>query len=316
MPTDAPDIRLRPATPDDRHAIAALTCISLNYWYQTHGAPAIFPGPKGPALANVFFDVYNTLEPGNCVVAEDQGTGHLAGSCFYHPRPTHVSLGIMNVHPNHFGRGVASALLRFVTDFTDGGGYPALRLISSAANLDSYSLYNRAGFIPRAVFQDMVVAVPPAGLNRSAPGLDRVREATSADAAAMAALEMEISGVSRGGDYEFCIANYNGFWSASVYAGAAGGIDGYIISSGHKALNIVGPCVARTGEIAAALLLRQLDLYRGRTPLFILPADHPDLVRFAYDCGARNVELHLCQVRGSFEPFAGVVMPTFLLETA
>jgi ribosomal protein S18 acetylase RimI-like enzyme len=63
----------------------------------------------------------------------------------------------MNVHPNHFGRGAGSALLRFVTEFTDRGCYPALRLISSAGNLDSFSLYNRAGFAPRAVFQDMVV---------------------------------------------------------------------------------------------------------------------------------------------------------------
>lgn len=305
---------LRPARGEDRDEIAGLICASLNIWYQEHGGGAIFPG--GPRDADVFFEVYEALEPGHCVVAEDAATGRLAGSCFYHPRPTHVSLGIMNVHPDYFGRGVARDLLRFITDFTDQGGYPALRLISSAGNLDSFSLYNRAGFFPRAVYQDMVLSVPAAGLGLTAEGLERVRPATPADAAAMAALELAVSGVQRGGDYAFCLRNQNGFWRASVYEDGQGRIAGYMISSGHRALNILGPAVAATDGVAAALLLHELDQYRGRTPLFILPADHPRLVSQAYQWGARNVELHLCQVRGAFQPFAGVVMPTFLLETA
>jgi GNAT superfamily N-acetyltransferase len=306
--------RLRPANSDDRAPIAALICASLNCWYEAHGGATVFPG--GPDHADVFFEIYHTLEPGNCVVAEDLATGQLAGSCFYHPRPKHVSLGIMNVHPDHFGRGVARALLGFITQFTDRGGYPALRLISSAGNLDSFSLYNRAGFVPRAVFQDMVLAVPPSGLGLSVPRMERIRSATPADAPAMAALELEISGITRGDDYLFCIANRSGFWRASVYEGPSGAIKGYLISSGHAVLNILGPGAALGDEIAAALLLRELDCHRGRTPLFILPVDHPKLVSLAYEWGARNVELHLCQARGTFQPFRGVVMPTFLLETA
>jgi RimJ/RimL family protein N-acetyltransferase len=305
---------LRPVRAEDREEIAALICASLNCWYQTHGGAAVFPG--GPADADVFFEIYNTLEPGHCVIAEDPATGRLAGSCFFHPRPTHVSLGIMNVHPEHFGRGVGSALLKFITDFTDRGNFPALRLISSAGNLDSFSLYNRAGFVPRAVFQDMVVHVPGIGLDASGHDVERVRTATAGDSDAMADLELAVSGVHRGEDYAFCIANHSGFWRASVYEGRSGAIEGYMISSGHHALNIIGPAVASTEEVAAALLLRELDHYRGRSPLVIIPVDHPNLVRLAYGWGARNVELHLCQTRGSFQPFRGVVMPTFLLETA
>ena len=311
--TQAPSVRLRPATPGDRHEIAELICISLNHWYQTHGGSSMFPG--GPPQADIFFAIYESLEPGHCVVAEDLRSGRVAGSCFYHPRARHVSLGIMNVHPNHFGRGVASALLRFVAEFTDLGGYPALRLVSSAGNLDSFSLYNRYGFVPRAVFQDMAIAVPSGGLGRTVPGRDRVREATPADVPAMAALEMEISGITRGGDYAFCIRNETGIWHASVYESPSGAIEGYLISSGHEALNVIGPGVARGNDAAAALLVRELDRYPGRAPLFILPVDHPGLVRLAYECGARNVELHLGQVRGSWQPFRGVSMPTFLLET-
>lgn len=308
------DLTLRPARSEDRDEIGALICASLNIWYVAHGGGAVFPG--GPADADVFFEVYHTLEPGYCVVAEDAGNGRLAGLCFYHPRPTHVSLGIMNVHPDYFGRSVASVLLRFITEFTDKGNYPALRLISSAGNLDSFSLYNRAGFVPRAVYQDMVVTVPPTGLAGSVAGMDRVRDARMEDVAAMAALELAAAGIHRGDDYAFCIANRNGFWRASVYENEAGVVEGYMMSSGHHALNIVGPAVAVNDGVAAALLLRELDFYRGRTPLFILPTDHGELIRQAYSWGARNVELHLCQVRGAFQPFQGVVMPTFLLETA
>jgi RimJ/RimL family protein N-acetyltransferase len=308
------NFNLRPARPEDRREIAELICESLNCWYQAHGSAAIFPG--GPAHADVFFDVYNTLEPGNCVVAEDAATRRLAGSCFYHPRPTHVSLGIMNVHPDYFGRGVGRDLLRFITEFTDRGGFPSLRLISSASNLDSFSLYSRAGFVPRAVFQDMVISVPLGGVAASIPGAERIRDATPGDASDMAALELEVSGVQRGDDYAFCIANQNGFWRASVYEASSGEIEGYMISSGHQALNIIGPAAASNEDVAAALLLHELNRYRGRSPLFILPVERPKLVHLAYNWGARNVELHLCQARGSFQAFRGVVMSTFLLETA
>jgi GNAT superfamily N-acetyltransferase len=94
------------------------------------------PGPfrGGPRVTEVFYDVYNALEPGCTVVAAHNETGRLMGSCFYHPRKTHVCLGIMNVHPNYFGLGVSSALLRHITEFTDKGGYPALRLTSATAS--------------------------------------------------------------------------------------------------------------------------------------------------------------------------------------
>ena len=102
--------------------------------------------------------VYEDLDPGCCVVAEDTASGQLLGSCFYHPRETHVSLGIMNAHPDSFGRGVAGKLLRYIIDFADRQSKP-VRLVSSAMNLDSFSLYNRNGFVPRKLFQDMFVPV-------------------------------------------------------------------------------------------------------------------------------------------------------------
>jgi GNAT superfamily N-acetyltransferase len=306
-------MKVRPMTAADRFEVAELIYISINHWYQMHGMPPIFRG--GPQVTEAFCDVYADLDPGCAIVAENPRTGRLMGSCFYHPRERHVSLGIMNVHPNYFGQGAGKALLRHIIDYTEEHGYKALRLTQSALNLDSFSLYSTAGFVARCVFQDMFVTVPESGMKQRAPGLARVREATLADVPAMAALELEVSGITRERDYRFCIENRLGIWHVSVYENDDGGLDGYMISCGHPAMNMLGPCVARGEEAAAALLLRELDQYKGRTPVFLLPAEKDALVRQAYGWGARNCELHLCQVRGEFQPFRGVSMPTFLPET-
>ena len=306
-------MQLRAMTATDRAEVAELIYISINHWYQMHGMPAIFRG--GPAVTEVFYDVYAELDPGCAVVAENTRTGRLMGSCFYHPRERHVSLGIMNVHPNYFGQGVGKALLRFIIDYTEQHGYPALRLTQSALNLDSFSLYNSAGFVPRCAFQDMLLAVPASGMTHRVPGMERVRAASLADVPAMAALELEVSAITRERDYRYCIENRLGIWSVSVYENDGGGLDGFMISCGHPAMNMLGPCVARGEDEAAALILRECDHHRGRMPVFLLPVEKAALVRRAYEWGGRNCELHFCQVRGEFQPFRGVSMPTFLPES-
>ena len=306
-------IQLRTATPKDRAEIAELIYASTNAWYQLRGMTQIFAG--GPETTEVFSEVYDVLEPGCCVVAENSRTGRLMGSCFYHPRPQHVSLGIMNVHPNYFGRGVARALLDYIIDYTDRHGYKALRLTQSALNLDSFSLYNSAGFVPRCAYQDMMLQVPEGGLSTSLPGLEHVRDAMPDDVSALVDLELSVSGISRETDYRFCIKNEQGFWHVSVYEVSAGKIEGFLISSGHPAFNMLGPGVARTEAQAMALIYKELDQYRGRSPVTLVPMEKTGLVRQMYEWGARNVELHFCQVRGEFQPFAGVNLPTFFPET-
>ncbi len=296
----------------DRSAVAELIHISLNHWYQTHGRPLVFNG--GPELAEVFYDVYSELEPGCAVVAAHPATGRLMGSCFYHPRPRHFGLGIMNVHPSYFGCGVARALLGHITGLATREN-KSVRLTQSAFNLDSYSLYTRAGFVPRCAFQDMYVPVPAGGLAARAPGMECVRPAHMEDVPAMGALEEEISGITREQDWRYCIANRLGLWRVSVFEGG-GGIEGFAVSCGHAALNTIGPCVARGEEQAAALLLHELNAYAGRSPLALVPADRRTLVDLMYRWGGRNCELHFCQVLGEFQPFRGLSMPSFLPETA
>ncbi|NLX95334.1 MAG: GNAT family N-acetyltransferase [Rhodopirellula sp.] len=305
-------MRLRTMNERDCSEVAELICVSTNYWYQARGGPVIFPA--GPEATDIYFQVYEAMDPGCGVVAENPGNGRLMGSCFFHPRPRHVSLGIMNVHPNYFGRGVARALLQFIIDYADQNDCRSLRLTQSAMNLDSFSLYTRAGFVPRCAYQDLLIHVPASGLPQEAEGRMRVRPATEADVPAMTALEMEVSGITREKDCRHTIANREGIWEVLVIEGPDG-IDGWMISVKHAAMNMLGPCVARTQQQAASLIGQALDRFRGGCAVFLVPVDSAQLVRQMYSWGARNCELHFCQVRGDFQPFQGVNMPTFLPET-
>jgi len=306
------EIKLRTAQAPDRAELAELIYLSLNTWCETHAKAR--PFSAGPATADLFFDVYETLDPGCCVVAESAFSGRLAGSCFYHPRPTHVSLGIMNVHPNYFGTGVARALLQFIIDYADHQQKP-LRLVSSAMNLDSFSLYTRAGFVPQAIFQDLLLAVPEEGLPHRVPGDDRVRPAAADDVPAIDRLETELVGISRQKDYRHFLENPNGLWHLSVCPDDAGGLDGFLASVNHPALTMLGPGLARTPQQAAALILAELNRCRGRTVLLLVPARCAPLVEQMYAWGARNCEIHFSQVRGPCQPPQGVLIPTFLPES-
>ncbi|MBI5818349.1 MAG: GNAT family N-acetyltransferase [Verrucomicrobia bacterium] len=305
-------VQIRKMTKADRVVVSELIHFSTNHWYQTHGRSAVFSG--APALTEVFFNVYEALDPG-CGIVAIHPNGRLIGSCFYHPRETHVSLGIMNSHPSYGGCGVARALLDWIIRFADREGKP-VRLVSSALNLDSFSLYTRAGFVPRCAYQDMFLPVPKSGLKGRPRGVKRVRRARLDDVPAIGQLEMELTGIQRKKDYRYFIKNQAGFWHASVVEGKGGRIDGFCASSASLGFNMVGPGFARGPQEAASLLWTELDRYRGRTPVFLVPVDCSPLVQTAYAWSARNCELHFSQVRGAFQPFRGVNLPTFLPETA
>lgn len=307
-------MQLRPLTSDDRSAYAHMLHRSFNTWYGARGWPSEYFGCT-PEQAGIFLDIYQDLSPGCSIAAFDPKHGAMMGACFYHPRAHHVSLGIMSVNPDFFRQGVGRQLVNHIVEFTEARQCAALRLVGSAINMDSFSLYNRSGFVPRTCYHDMVVQVPAQGLRVHFPLRDQVRDATLDDVPAMAALEMEISGISRMGDYRYVIENPRGVMHALVLENAAGGIDGFMISIKHPALAMLGPCVARGEQATLALLLQATERFHGATPLFVIPMDKRELVETLYTWGARNVETHLLQVRGEFQPFKGVNLPSFLPET-
>jgi len=298
---------------EDWPEVGELIYTSINYWYHTHGS-----GPKflnGPESTQLFCKIYDDLDPGCCILVENPNTGRIAGSCFFHPRETHISIGIMNVHPNYFGLGAAKVIMREILDIAAKEEKP-VRLVSSAMNLDSFTLYNRYGFTPRQIFQDMYMEVPSSGLNVDAPALSgRVRDAQPEDVPAIADLEMELVGIRRKGDFAYFIENTDNWWHGSVIEDENGNIDGFLFSVANAASNILGPGVARAEDQTLALLHAELNHHAGRSPVFLVPTDCRQLVDSLYGWGARNCEIHFSQTLGEWVPHTGIILPTFMPET-
>lgn len=293
--------------PGEEATVAELIHRSTNQWYREKLGGVIFNGP--PQDCRIFPETYESLDPGCCLVAEIDGV--LAGSCFYHPRETHVGLGIMNAAPEFAGRGVARALL---AEIIRRAGELPVRLVSSALNLDSFSLYTRAGFVPVGIYQDMVVPADrlPAG---AAEGPGACRPALLSDLPAMLALEEEISGIRRERDLLHFLTNNAGHWSTFIHLGPAGRPDGWLSSIDHPGSRLIGPGVMRDESTALSLIHAQLAVARGGSPVMLVPSTAKDLVASLYGWGARNAELHVMQVRGEYSHPKGIVMPTFLPES-
>ena len=305
-------LTLRTITPADFADVAELIHLSTNYWYAASGKPLIFTGDSANCI--VFCETYEMLDAGCCIIAENEA-GKIVGSCFYHPRKTHISVGIVNTHPNYFGKGVARQMLNRVIALAEQENLP-VRLVSSAMNLDSFSLYTRAGFVPRQAFQDMFLPVPQSGLAMPAPsGHERVRPATKADIPALVQLERELTGLDRERDLQHFAANAQGIWQLLVIENPSGNaLDGYLASVTHPASNLIGPGAVRTEAEVAALLFAHLNAQRGRSPVFLVPVECAALVQTCYAWGAKNCELHFLQVRGSVPNTSGILLPTFLPE--
>ena len=313
MPKTADTFELRPMKTDEWHEVAELIYGSTNSWYVANGKNPIFNGPPSDAL--LFCEVYETLDPGCCILAVCRETKKIAGSCFYHPRTTHVSLGIMNVHSDFFGKGIAGSLLSWIISYAEQKKLP-VRLVSSAHNLDSFSLYTKKGFVPFLSFQDLYIKVPSNGFPIiEIPDGETIREAVAEDVADMVELERELAGIERAKDFSYFIKNSEGIWKTLTYRDRDEKLLGFLSSVNHPASRMIGPGVARSEKIAASLLSAQLDFFRGFSPVFLLPTNAAQAVKTVYSWGARNCEIHFAQCLGQRQAPRGVIMPTFMPET-
>lgn len=307
-------IDFTPLTAADHEPIARLLHRALVHWYESRlGQGSRFGDSHEPFM--LFPDVYESLDPSECVTARTD-SGEILGVCFSHERETHVSVGIVATSPDAGGRGIAKKMMLLVLEKAKRLGKPA-RLVSSLLNLDSFSLYTRLGFVPGAIFQDLLITVPDTGLTAVAPaGIEHVREAVWADAPRIADFEQSQQGIRREKDFAFFVRNEVGAWRLLVSEAADGSVNGFLGMSTHSSCTMIGPGVAADEETAIALLWQALDGMRGKTLVFLAPCAAATLVRTAYAWGARNVELHVAQSTTPVVGAKGIVFPTFMPETA
>lgn len=295
--------RLQPAQYDEA---ARLIHSSLDHYYQRKFNDSRFAGEW--QNFRFFTEIYEALDPGCCVVSlDDDGT--MLGCAFYHLRESHCGVGIVATHPTAGGRGVGKAIMQEIKRIA---GDQPLRLVSSAFNLDSFSLYTKLGFVPHTTFQDLILAVPQEGLpGNSSP----VRAAGLDDIAAMEALELRLNGIRRSKDYTFFLQNPH-HWAVQIITNSAGELLGFLCACLHPGCSMIGPGVSGDESTAMKLMHAMLDgHFRGRNALWLVPVSCQHLVQQAYQWGARNVELHLASTLGECPPPQGITIPTFMPES-
>lgn len=300
-------MKLQRLQPHEYDESAKLLHASLDAWHRARLNVDRFGTAWEPFRLTV--DVYEALDPGCCVVAVDE-SGALAGSAFFHPRETHVGVGVVTVHPAAFGRGVGRAMMEEIVRIADG---KPLRLVSSAMNLDSFSLYTRLGFVPQMMLQSMTMNVPADGF----PGAGtRMRVATMEDVPRIADFEFRMNGIRKEKDYRFFVENKSGCWRLSVIEKEDGTLAGFLAASALPTDNMLGQGVAEDEATMLELLRGTMDRhFRGQAVAFILPSKCSSLVQRAYAWGARNRETNLLSVLGDAPPMRGVTLPTFLPES-
>jgi len=304
---------LQVSSKENELEIAELILVSTNCWYENNGKVAPFSCTAEDM--KIYRQVYESIDEGCHLLMVDYTNDKVAASCFYHLRKSHISLGIMNVHPDYAGYGLASQLLKEIICISEREKLP-LRLISSAMNLDSFSLYNKHSFKPEQIFQDMLIKVPEGGFAVEMKMKGHIRKAELSDVENVYELEKGLLGLDRKHDIEYLIKNEDKIWSSYVYINEAGDCEGFLSSVFHPATKMLGPGVMKNESITLALILTLLNEYIGETMLVLAPSKFPDLIKELYKIGAKNCEIHMTQVRGeSFEQL-GVSIPTFLPESA
>lgn len=300
----------------DTAAAANLIHRALVAWYGKNlNQPARFGHSAKPF--EIFPRVYEALDPGQCICARDGIDGQLIGICFTHERETHVAIGIVATDPDCAGQGVARKLLEEALRRAHQAGKPA-RLVSSLLNLDSYSLYNRLGFIPHTIYQDVQFQIPTDGLPDHPPPLSsNVREAGPEDIPAMVNLEHHHQGIKREKDFRFFLKNQTGAWKTWVVDHPnKQALCGFMVASIHPDLNMIGPGCASDAETSLALIWKALHAHSGGVVVILVPSHAREILSTLYQWGGRNIELHVAQATGEVPDASGFNFPTFLPESA
>jgi GNAT superfamily N-acetyltransferase len=195
--------------------------------------------------------------------------GRIVGSNFLDERSTIVGVGPITVDPEVQGSGIGRALMDAVLERSRERRVPGVRLLQSAYNNGSMSLYAKLGFDVREPFA--VIQGGPLGLGISGC---TVRPASNADAEACNAVCARVHGHDRAGELLDALAR----GTASVVE-RNGRITGYTTGVGF-----FGHSAGETDDDVEALI-GAAERFDG--PGFLIPMCNTELLRWCLGRGLR-----------------------------
>jgi ribosomal protein S18 acetylase RimI-like enzyme len=126
---------LRTARPEDRAAVEAIVDAAYSIYVERIGKP---PGP--------LLDDYAGLIGAGAVSVLEDPNGIIAALIVLLPKPDHLLLDNIAVHPDRQGRGLGRRLIAFAETEARRLGCTELRLYTHQRMTENIALYTRLGF--------------------------------------------------------------------------------------------------------------------------------------------------------------------------
>jgi len=273
----------------DVEAAAGILFDAFGAAYRRRGHAPPFPTRESAAwLCRAYID----LDPEGCALA--RSSSEVVGVGFAHPRGSVTSIGPLASRPGA-PAGVARALMNQLGEIA--GASTSVRLFQDSFNPDSFGLYTRLGYVVADVAPYLLaekLEPPPPG--QTNPG---VRPLVGADLPAVERYDQSRTGADRRRDLTLLASTGGGF---IVPGDGRGEINGYLFYRALPARVVIGPAVAESAEILAALVDGVAATLPGRAAVIRASAAAPALLRRAFERGFLVDHLGNLMVRGAYTP--------------
>jgi hypothetical protein len=272
----------------DVDAAAGILFDAFGAAYRRRGHAPPFPTRESAAwLCRAYID----LDPEGCALA--RSASEIVGVGFAHPRGAVTSIGPLASRPGA-PAGVARALMSELAGIAAGSS--SVRLFQDSFNPDSFGLYTRLGYVVSDVAPYLLAEKlePPAVTD------PRVRPLVAADLPAVERYDRARTGADRRRDLALLGSTGGGF----IYQAEARGetIGGYLFFRALPARVVIGPAVAESAEMLAALVDGVAANLPGRAAVIRASAAAPAMLRRAFDRGFLVDHLGNLMVRGPYVP--------------
>lgn len=283
-------IRVQSLAPADIDEAAAVLFDAFGAVYRRRGHAPPFPTRESAAwLCRAYLD----LDPEGCAAAcignEVVGVG------FAHRRGAATSIGPLAARPGA-PSGVARALMAELGRVASGS--TSVRLFQDGFNPDSFGLYTRLGYrvadVAPYLLAERLSPAPaaPAGLT--------IRPFVSGDVTQLEEYDRARTGADRRRDLTLLASTGAALVCEGRTSAGSSGFIGYLFYRSLPARVVIGPAVAESDQVLAALIDAVSSSVPGRAAVIRASAASPAVLRRAFERGFRVDHLGNLMVLGSY----------------